>query len=636
MTSKPGSGFALITTLLFLSLLIVMVSSLFLVVRTKLFQSKTYHDSVAAFYLAELAVADAMGELGADPSWTSGFSNKTIPGVSGHYSLSFNTTGAPFASHESVNNFDGNSHQTYRGPLTINPGQCLLVARATVGQSTRTVEALVDLGGGFLPVDSPLIVDGRIEMSGKVTVEGVESLGYPSTLPVTIHSNLTDSAPDLIQIDDTDCRIEGTVSSSSSHGGAVNLGSYIPTAGSPVLGAPQQSTPPINIAAMVSSKSGANAVPGGLPPVFDPSGSGSPAPAFLDVTTLRHEDGPEFYHSGNLTVGDLDLEGAALYVDGNLTVNGSIEGVGTLWVRGDTSFHGSSKVTFATPDRVAVYSQGNVELTGFDGTILLQQYSMSGPNAAAISSSVSSVTTAMAGLESMLPLVVDRTRLGHQNVDGLDVVAGGARVVIGSGRGSTLSTAVGSAGHLVLQDPGWNSGGHHLTFPVGGRLLFSRAASPARDFLIRRFYELYQFHYGDRQGGPIEVEAYAQAKNGRLVWGGVDAINDFYYLPGVPLLQAFYENFDLGYIGTSYFQGQIYTNGFFHSQNDVTVVGAVITDVDPAARAGADITDGIPDPGDVILENGSRILFVEEFFEARPNRSSGGFPGVRVKVWCPR
>lgn len=633
MRMKSGEGFALVTALIFVSVLVGMVTALFLSVRGKLFLSQTYHDQTAALYLAELAVADAMTELSANPTWTTGFSNKTLPGVDGHYTVSFNTGGAPFDSMQSVNNSDGAHSETYRGLLTLNPGQVLLVAQATVGRSTRTAEAVIDLGGGFLPLDSPLVVDGRIVMSGRVKVDGVQSLGYPSPVAANLHTNLTDTGATLVDIDDTDVIISGTVALSSSDTSAADLGTYVPVGGAPQFGQPQVTLPPVDIVGQVASKSGASPVPGATPPSIAPGGTGSPISAFLDVTQLNHADGPEFYHSGDLTVGDLSLNGASLYVDGNLTVNGAIEGTGAVWTAGNTSFRGSSKVTTATPDRVALYSHGNVELTGFDGDALLQSYAASGVRSTEIATSWATIQSSAANLRANLASLVTPEQLGPDN--GLDALAPG-RNEIGSGWTGVLSPTFGAAGDLTYIDPGIPYGGFHRNPPEGHQTLFARAASPGRDFLIRRFFHLYQLNYGGSDATSVEVDAYTQARAGRLTWGGVDAINDRFFVAGIDLIRAFYETLDFNHGGSSYFQGQIYTNGYFHSLNDVTVVGAVVTDVDPAARAGVDMTDGVPDPGDVVLENGSQILFVEDFFQARPGRSVGGSPGARIRVWCSR
>lgn len=641
-------GIALITTLLFMSVLVAMVSALFLVVRTKLFQSQTYHNQTAALYLAELAIADAMAELEADPTWTTGFSDKTYPGVEGRYSLRFQT-GTLYSKNDSVNNVDGEHDETYRGPKTLLPGQVMLVATASVGRATRTVEAIVDLGGGLGNIDGPLIVDGRIVMSGKVSVDGMRSLGTRQPIPVNLHSNLSDSVPDLVVIDDSQSPyLSGTVTIVSTASTSVNTGTMNPAGGAPVLGSPAKAIAPVDIAAQVSAKGGASPIPGAVPVHLNVgTGSGSPMAAFSDVTVLDYSAGPDFYSGTSLVVGDLKLQGAALYVDGDLTVNGGIEGSGSVWVTGKTTFRGTSSITTGTPDRVALYSRGDVELQGFEGTELLRQYAATDVDIretlTRIEFAFQDVSARMTQLESGGTLRA--SDLGQSN--GWDVRSGtvpspsggletGGRAWLGSGYNSTIRSGMGSAAHLVYTDPGVTAGGRHKVTDLGERLLFRRAQSPGRDFLIRRFYDLYEVNFGGRGDSWSEILGLADAKTGRLSPGAIDSINDNRYLKGVGMVKQYFDSFHLNFIGSSYFQGLVYTNGYFRSVNDVTIIGAIVTDVDPAARAGAVLTDAIPDPGDVILENGSRLVYIEDFFKPRHSGGESGPARVRLRLWCGR
>lgn len=70
-------------------------------------------------------------------------------------------------------------------------------------------------------------------------------------------------------------------------------------------------------------------------------------------TTLRPPGASQnaLYHSGDLTIqGDLVLEGVKLYVAGSSTLQGD------------------ARIASATPDTIALFSQGNVKLSGFSGT----------------------------------------------------------------------------------------------------------------------------------------------------------------------------------------------------------------------------------------------------------------------------
>ncbi len=297
---RKRRGFALAITLLFLSLLIVMVGALFLAVRNKLYLSQNYRDQTAALYLAELAINDARSQLEADATWTAGFTNQSFPGVEGTYTLEFDTSTGPFNSMESINNWDGTHRDTYHGPGTLQPGHCLLVATATVGRSSRTVEALVKVGGGMPPMDVALVNDGRIVMRGQAVVEGVRSLLDPVRIPAGLHSNLVDPAPNLVDLSGlaNTSEISGQITSSGTSGGAVNLGTYGAThTGGSASNAAQKAYPDIDIISQVSSK----------------SGSPSPSLTPLGTTVLSDAGGADYYHSGPLVLnGDLVLENVSL------------------------------------------------------------------------------------------------------------------------------------------------------------------------------------------------------------------------------------------------------------------------------------------------------------------------------------
>lgn len=619
----------------------VMMGALIMVVRNKLFQSQTYQNQTAALYLAELAVSDAMVELGQDPSWTAGFTNKTVSGVDGAYSIEF-ASGGTSDPNMSVNNFDGQSSDTHLGQRTLQPGQCLLVATAEVGRARRTVEAVVDMGGGYLATDAPAVVDGRIVMEGKVTVGGVSSLRSSDDLQVNLHSNLADSDVDLVVIDDSDVRISGTVSIVSANPASVSIGGYSPEGGAPLVGSPEKNFPPIDILGTVTSKSGAASLPAATPPDLgiNPS-AGVPTAAYLDQTLLTHSGGPEYYSSGSLTVGDLKLESASLYVNGNLTVNGAIEGSGAVWVTGTTEFRGSSKITSSTPDRVALYSQGNVKLEGFAGGNLMQQYAASGPNSAKIGEAWTNIELALDDMKAKAATITTPEEMGAGNgfdqSGGITTPPGRSKIGAGAGQGfDPVDPGAGYAGSLTFRDPGRSFGGYHKMGEQGPQWLLARDDTPGRNFLIRRMFELYKLNYGGLDGSDTELYALAQANAGRLEFGGIDAINDHSRIERLPLIKGHLNTFNFDHAGSSYFQGQIYTKGYMESDNDVTIIGSVVTDIEAGARAAADPHDSILDPGDVIFRNGSRLLYVQDFFYARPLVDADGTPGVRVLAWYSR
>jgi hypothetical protein len=629
--NKRRRGFALVITLLFLSLLVVMVSALFLTVRGKMFQSQTYHDQVAALYLAELALADAMVELEADPRWTAGFSGKTSPGSPGRYSLSFNTRDTGFGPNDSINNVAGKSPHSHRGEGTVPRGHCLLIVTAEVGNSFRTLEALVQLGGGFLEeLDKPLSIDGKALLRGYVTIEGVKSLSDPQPVPAGIHSNLDTAAPDLVVVDSVAPLITGQVSSSSSDPSAINLGGYVPVGGT-TTAAPKIPVENIPIIAIVNSHLGGTPVPWPASP--GPPPGYTVLPPILGTVQLTHQAGPDYSHSGNLSItGDLVLSGASLYVSGDLNVNGSISGDGAVWVAGETSLFGTARVTSSTPDRVALYSHGGVTLRGFDGSQALQTYAAAVPS---IATSWHTVRTGLADYPAELSQVAGVEDLGPESPL-FDAPVNTpppypSRVDLGSGFGGALSPQKGAAGNLST-----SSALRHFSGSPGQALLLSQAPSSARDFLARRFFDLYSYNYGMADGTADELVAKAEAQAGRLGFGGVDAINDNYLIDRVPLIASMVAGTDFDHPGQAVFQGQVYTHGYFVATNEVAVIGAVVTCLDPANPTSPTVVGGrTVQAGDVLLEGGSRLLYVEEFFKPR-RVAAAGDRGAQVVWWDAR
>jgi hypothetical protein len=628
--ARGQNGFALVITLLFLSLLVVMISALFLTVREKMFQSQTYHDQVAALYLAELGLADAMAQLEADPEWTRGFSAKTIPGIPGQYSLSFNTSGAGLTRNDSVNNLSGDFPDSHRGKATVPRGHCLLIVTAELGKSSRTVEALVQLGGGLLEqLDRPLYIDGKALLKGYVTIEGVKSLTHPDPIPAGIHSNLNTAASDLVVIDSAAPSITGKVSSSSIDPAAINLGGYVP-GGGVELGAAQRTLENIPIVSIVRSHLG------GIPvPLPAPSGARpgyAVAPPFLGAVRLKHEDGPEFSHSGDLLLtGDLVLSGASLYVDGDLTVNGSITGDGAVWVAGETRLYGTSAVTSSTPDKVALFSHGGVTLQGFDGSKAMQDYASARP---AIAQSWATVKAALSDYPGEIAMARDVTDLGDESPI-FDAPINTpppypSRVDLGSGQGGKMDHEKGAAGNLST-----SSSRHFSGAPGQALLLTSLAPSSSRDFLARRFFELYGYNFGTADG-PEELVAKAEAQAGRLGFGGVDAINDHYLIDRIPLITAMVEGTDFDHPGQAAFQGLVYTHGYFVASNEVAIIGGVVAVVDPGAPSSSTVVNGrTVNPGDVLLQDGCRLLYVEDFFQSRQANLPGD-RGAELVWWNAR
>lgn len=576
-----------------------MVGALFLVVRQKLFLSQTYHDQVAALYLAELAIQDARAELENDPDWTTGFTNKSVPGVRGTYNVGFNTTGAPFTNMESVNNANGiQGGETYRGPATLDRGDCLLVATAEVGRSTRTIEALVQVGGGLPFLDVALLNDRRIVLTGDVKIEGVKSLRDSTPVLVGLHSNLATGADDIVDLSGVDAasNITGVISSSGTSPNAVNLGLYGAThTGGQANNAPQKTFPNVDIVGRVSSKSSSP------PPVITPG-----------TTVLNFQDEKEYFHSGPLFInGDLKLEGVNLYVDGPLTINGSLEGNGSVFVTGKSILQGSTKVTTATPDKIALFSHGSVQIAGFNGTDYLQNQLF--PSSAAANLSFQNLR---ADLFSFNNDLANFPFWGPGGV--LDV---------------TRSRIAGETGTPV-------GPGNPSTFMLNRLIYFlqNEAPSTARDSLLKKFISTRDMLQGALDGSASAQKALDQAKAGRFGRHSIDAILDTRATEYYDQISGLLATIDLNRPGEAYFQGLVYTHGFLHASAEVTIVGAIAV---TQSSTGPPIPNETIGPhnlsaGDVYLLDGSKLLFVEEFFKNREVHAGPGGEGTKVLLWMGR
>jgi len=86
-------------------------------------------------------------------------------------------------------------------------------------------------------------------------------------------------------------------------------------------------------------------------------------------------------------------------------------------------------------------------------------------------------------------------------------------------------------------------------------------------------------------------------------------------------------------LGTSYFQGNVYTRGAFYSSNEVTIIGSLSAVADPEEIESAhpwEPASGVElKPGDVYLGNGTRIEYVNDLMPG-PKVST---PSVGVVHW---
>ncbi|GMU57442.1 MAG: hypothetical protein AMXMBFR33_65880 [Candidatus Xenobia bacterium] len=580
---RRKSGIALVTILLFTPILIIMMVGLYLSVRQSLLVTQGELARTQALYLAEIGLADSMVQLDNDPLWTAGFTNKTVPGTPGSYTVRFNTNAAgPFSPDDSVNNSDGAHPNNFFGPVPSGHIQVVVVAR--VGPIERKLEALLRMGGSLGDLDLPLLTSGKIKLNGDVLVNGVKSLVDSTSVAGDMHSNLSQASPDLITWTPNggSALITGKVSSSGTDAGAIDLNGYNPVGGTQTSSAPK-AIPPVNILGTIAGKSGASQ------PVFIPG-----------PNTLATGD---WYVPGDVTVnGDLVLDGAKLHVNGTLTVNGSITGEGSVYIAGETHFKGDSNITASSPDKTAIYSNGSVFLTGFDGTAYLNAVAVSDP---ALGTAWNNVKTSLTDLRTEMVTPGGKT--------GRNALLDNIRAELGRGGGDNPR-------------PG------HSLYQLGTlrARLSAQAPSPSRDFMLRKIQNLESDF--DYLMPAQEVTAISAFSNGQVVNGAFDAVFDNNVLGEIPKILSYVDQIDYNRIGNSYFQGILYTHGFVYADNEVTVLGAAVSR-DNNTQSTQTIGAQTLDPGDVYFGNRTRLTYVEDFFQG------GGGPGsgaMQVVVWMGR
>ncbi len=584
------------------ALLVMMVVALFQVSRDELSTTRHHHDRVAALYLAEAGLMDAMQELQQDPAWEAGFLQRTIPGVEGYYECQFNTTGTgPFLPSESVNNSDGSKPDNHAGNEMVPDGCVALVITAHVRSATRTVEALVETGKVSYPARYPLLTDGRIELRGNVLIDGKHSLDTNERVQGDVHSNLNSGDSDLVTWDGSGTiQITGEVTSSGPSSSAIDLAGYTPEGGPPETDVAQKSYPDVKILDRIAAA------------------SGEPAPTINSGTTVI-SGAPRQHFDGDLEIqGDLVLDGTELYVSGALKVNGTIRGEGSVYVGGDTEFKGDTQITTVSPNNVALFSHGNVQLEGFDGTSFMN--SLAGHP---------EIAESWQQIDDDIQIILDEVnapdasqRLGYesrmdqakQGVGGLEINFPG-----GGGAGSTIhGNRIAAKGTVLKQQ------------------LAALPPSSAKDFMQDRFRQIEEALFNVSNNSDAVI--LGRVLVGDFEPGAVDAINDRWGTLTaqqkeelLPRLREYLNRLNPKHIGASYFSGLVFTHGAVLATNEVTVIGAIVakgedSDVEPLEFEGEELH-----PGDIVLTNNSQATYVEEFFYG-----GSGQGGKGILLWMAR
>ena len=558
---KSRRGIALISCLMLLTILLMMVGAStirFFGERTLGIGSQSW---LAAHYAAQAGLAVALSELSQNPAWATNTSANLHQGSS--YEIQFGA-GA------SVNNLANDSPTTGpRGPGTVRGNSAYLVIQGKHGLSTRRLEAVVVKGMPGLVSRSAIRASGNITLSGSITINGVLSITNASIIPADLVSNSAANEAGVIRwLGGGTANIDGAVRSVTNTSGAIAFtGGNISQGLHP--GSPSQELPKPNIPNLVSSHS-------------------ADAPVTLAAGTTSLGAGDHF-HSGALNYeGDLILENGNLYVDGPLNVIGSIRGTGSLVVAGNTSLYGDAQVQSKEGEQVSLLSNGSVSLRGYDGSSKLRSLNIS----------------AATQLENALSQIEASLKTGdpspYYNTGPIDYLSGNVRNAVSTLRGALASEPSSPQkdflmARLDLLSTSSNTG--LFDWPLGGD---SGPGPRPQDPILDGFLA-----DGKPRGGLFD--AFHDRLNQRPHGQRVAIMNQM-----LQMIQGLnYQN-----PGTATFVGQVYSNGFIYTENDLTVMGSLQA-VDNGSQSPA-IAFGATTirPGELYLNNTTRVTYVESQAEA--------------------
>lgn len=607
--ARKRPGFALITVLLFSGIILMMVLALFLSVRGELFLSQSYRNQTSALYLAETGLWDAVSELELDPTWTAGFKDKPSPDGNGTYSVTFNTTNSGFKDFESVNNSDGSSSANYRGANYVPKGCASLVVTANVGGYKRELEALVRIGGGLYPAEAPIMASGRVDLRGSVKIDGRKGQADPEKVDADVHSNKEEQDADIIVWDGNgQARIEGKVSTVAPNASAIGSGITVGAGGvadDKQTGAARAPIPDVNVLAKIQGHKNA---PGAV------VGSG--------VTVLKPPSSTanDLYHSGDMNVqGDLVLDGVNLYVDGELHINGSVTGSGSIYVAKNTQLQGDARIASATPDTIALFSEGNVQLSGFDGTEYMESLGASNPQ---IKADWEQLSDSIQDYVSYLD--TPGTAIPTPNMTKLNALS---QEISGSGTFYEPVTVPGRRNNVTQS----------LINALAGQ-----PDSTAKQRMTEKFADLNSLFYSYPDGSQIEAKALTDLAAGRITQGGFDAaLDNFGNLTAAQkkdaksMMTGYVSGIDYDHLGSAYFQGMIFTHGSIYTDAEVTVQGALAA-YNNGSQSPTNINGENVNPGDLVLQPLTRISYIEEFFKPKDAGGGVGAAGVQLLLWMGR
>jgi hypothetical protein len=608
MVPVKRRAIALVSVLLLSSLLLVLVMGVVRGVTTQGWSAGGHLDKIAAGYVAEAGLSQVLTQLNADRSWRTGFSHQKTHWAGGTYTVQFRDTG-PFQPNDSVNNLDSDAPRT--GPKGNLPPRCAyVVVVGQVGMVQRVLEAVV-APKTLLATGGPLLAQGPIELHGNVEATGLESYAGAPT-QVRLHSNFagasgspTISWQPLSGSDEL--RVAGNLSAVDNRSAADVFalgGTYSVTGLHPAQ--PQLTPPDLNVPGQVAAHSGAAPVTWtGLNTVL------APGDYYLDSASS---------YAGNIVL----QEGANVYVDGDLDVTGSVTGRGSMYVNGNMKLSGAAEVS--SSNRVALAVEGDVTLEGFNGNKYLRDLA----GAAPILHDIGRVTDAMTYYLSNPDVTPPPLPQSWPNAPPGGMPGWASSGLLGNwGALDRLNASLGGDLELDGSSP-------PPFFPdvrenrVGALLdlVNAQPASSQKTFVLGQLQKLREFTrwrtpFTSKEAKRDEFLAHPELDCPAALEGLFDTLNQLDTATQRRGLQAalnVISNFTVNRLGDAHFEGLVYARGTIRARNEIQVRGGLVA-------AGLNSR--------VVLENGSRLTWIKDFFGVGPEAVAyGGTLGVRH--WCLR
>jgi len=652
-------GMALFLTLGFTTILVMMLGATLTSTSGGNIFAQDYHRKTAALYAAESGLAMIQDRLETNPDWEGTFDHEPTPFGEGSYSVSFGP---------SVNNLEPPDPTLYKsGPYgPVAPGTAYLKVEGHAFGRTEVVECIVGRKSeNFL--HAAMVATGKIYLDERVDVAGRVSSNDLSLTPADVISNFQGEAPwgnstPPVYWDEsvtsTD-QVRGTIRSASESSGSISS-NLVSISDEALVDQAPVPVANVQIQDAIDAKSGVA--------VRVPTSPTSPL------------SGDHYEGSHTTVTGDLILNNASLYIDGDLTVLGSIRGVGAVYVSGDTTFSGDS-VVIANEDGVVLYSQGNVHLKGFNGTEWMDAVTASQGRSLEWSQTKQSfqrlkqIVTEFANnpqfttaANPALAPPPDTPPIGSPDPDdgpaigfywrseaGLLISNLAKDVSIYRPPGITENDLLGKMASVidnepsnptqrfmaekfrVLKDPSADT--DNLLLNVIGINDGDTLTGSAE--IVQNFAEGDQEGYVPNRGLQLEIFlATARIDGDHMGEPNFDAYEG---LTDAQLARALVKhahwldlyNFDA--LGTSYFQGNIYTRGAIYAAQEVTIIGSLSAVDDPDEPDVAwtppdrdpDDSDISLKPGDIHLGQGTRILHLSNL---NPGPVST-VPSVGVVTW---